>query len=402
MDEALVEITNLIYGGNGMGRLADGRAVFVPFTLPGEKVRIRLVEQKPSFARGYLLEVLKPAANRIPPRCPHFIQCGGCHYQHMAYEDQLVTKKQIVEEQIHRLAGVAEPVVREIIPSPSPWNYRNTVQFHLDPQGRIGYQRPLSHQVLPITECHLPVDGLNQVWPQLSFEPGLGLERLELRQSSDEEILMVMEGEPRDLPEVNLEAPISIVHESDGEQVVVAGLEYLFMDVNKRGFMVSAGSFFQVNLAQAEQMVKLVLDALQLKPAQTVMDLYAGVGLFSAFIAPSVKRLVAVEVSESACKDFAYNLDEFENVELYVGLTEEVLPSLEIKPDAVVLDPPRAGLEKLAMEALLNMKPKRIVYVSCDPSTLARDAKRLIAGGYNLEYTTPVDMFPQTFHIESV
>jgi len=402
MDEAIVEINSLVYGGNGMGRLEDGRAVFVPFTLPGEKVRIRLVDQKQSYANGYPLEVIQPADNRIQPRCPHFGECGGCHYQHIAYADQLMYKKHILEEQIRRLAGVAEPHVRDVIPSPSPWDYRNTVQFHLDPQGRVGYQRPMSHKVLPISECHLPLDGLNQVWPQLNFEGGLPIERIELRQSSDDEVLMVIEGEAGALPEVSLESPISVVHESQGEQVVVAGLDYLFMDINRRAFMVSAGSFFQVNTAQAEQMVRLVLEALQPEPGQTVMALYAGVGLFSAFIAPLVKRLIAVEVSESACKDFAYNLDEFENVELYVGLTEEILPSLETKPDAVVLDPPRAGLEKPAVEALLGMKPQRIVYVSCDPSTLARDAKRLIAGGYSLEYTTPVDMFPQTFHIESV
>jgi 23S rRNA (uracil1939-C5)-methyltransferase len=402
MDEAVVEIKNLVYGGNGMGRLDDGRAVFVPFTLPGEKVRIRLVDQKQSYANGYPLEIIQPADNRIQPLCPHFGECGGCHYQHIAYADQLQYKKTILEEQIRRLAGVAEPNVRGIIPSASPWNYRNTVQFHLDPQGRVGYQRPMSHKVLPISECHLPVDGLNQVWPQLAFDGGLPIERIELRQSSDEDVLMVIEGEAGSLPEVSLESPISVVHESQGEQVVVAGLDYLFMDVATRAFMVSAGSFFQVNTAQAEQMVKLVLESLQPEPGQTVMDLYAGVGLFSAFLAPLVKRLVAVEVSESACKDFAYNLDEFENVELYVGLTEEILPSLSVKADAVVLDPPRAGMEKPAVEALLAMQPERIVYVSCDPSTLARDAKRLLAGGYTLQHSTPVDMFPQTFHIESV
>lgn len=402
MDEATVDINTLVYGGNGMGRMEDGRAVFVPFTLPGETVRIRLVDQKQSYVNGYPLEIIKPAANRIQPRCPHFTECGGCHYQHLSYADQLRTKKLILEEQIRRLAGVTEPSVHEIIPSPSPWNYRNTVQFHLDPQGRIGYTRPASHRVLPITECHLPQDGLNQVWPQFSFESGLGLERIELRLSSDEDVLLVLEGPAGNLPEISLESPISIVHESAGGQVVVAGLDYQFMDVNQRAFMVSAGSFFQVNTAQTEQMVRLVLEALQPEPGQTVMDLYAGVGLFSAFIAPLVKSMIAVEVSESACKDFAYNLDECENVELYVGLTEEILPSLSVKADAVVLDPPRAGMEKPALEALLAIKPERMAYVSCDPSTLARDAKRLIAGGYTLQYSTPLDMFPQTFHIESV
>ncbi len=171
MDEAIVEINSLVYGGNGMGRLEDGRAVFVPFTLPGEKVRIRLVDQKQSYANGYPLEVIQPADNRIQPRCPHFGECGGCHYQHIAYADQLMYKKHILEEQIRRLAGVAEPHVRDVIPSPSPWDYRNTASFTWTRKDGWGTSVPC-----PIKSCRsvmpLPLDGLNQVGRSLISRAG--------------------------------------------------------------------------------------------------------------------------------------------------------------------------------------------------------------------------------------
>jgi 23S rRNA (uracil1939-C5)-methyltransferase len=182
----------------------------------------------------------------------------------------------------------------------------------------------------------------------------------------------------------------------------MAGDDFVVMQVLERPFKVSAGSFFQVNTSQAEAMVNHLLHILPLHPQDTLLDLYCGVGLFSAFLAPNVARCIGVEVSPWACDDFAINLDEFDNVELYVGTTEEILPALDSSPDVVVLDPPRAGVEKTALQALVTKHPPLIAYVSCDPATLARDARFLIANGYNLERVTPFDLFPQTAHIESI
>ncbi len=397
-----VELAALVYGGEAMGRLPDGRAVFVPFALPGELVRLRLVEEKRGFCRAELLQVLRPSPQRIRPRCVHFAVCGGCHYQHMSYADQLQVKEAIVGEQLTRIAGLSGPPVRPIRPSPQEWNYRNSLQFHLTPEGKIGYLKAGSHAVVPITECHLPAAPLDDLWPRLDFEPDSGLERLELRQGDDDEVLLELEGTEPNPPEFSVDFPISAVYQGPAGPVVLSGEDFIQIHVLGFSFQVSAGSFFQVNTPQAEAMVKHVLELAQVDRSSTVLDLFCGVGLFSAFLAPIAGRVIGIESAPSACEDFAANLDSFDNVELYEGLVEEILPHLAVKPDVVVADPPRAGLAAAAIDALVGMQPPVIVYVSCDPATLARDARRLVKAGYTLLQVTPFDLFPQTFHIECV
>lgn len=184
--------------------------------------------------------------------------------------------------------------------------------------------------------------------------------------------------------------------------MVLAGDDGLIFEVLEKPFRVSAGSFFQVNLEQAAAMVQYLLGRLPLGKETTLLDVYCGVGLFSAFMAPRVGRCVGIELSQSACEDYAANLDDCDNVELYIGAAEDVLPALELKADIVLVDPPRAGLERLALDAIAALAPAVLTYVSCDPSTLARDVKRLIAAGYELKEVKPFDLFPQTYHVECV
>lgn len=403
MAEFEVELTTLVYGGAAMGRMEDGRAVFVPFGLPGERVLARVVEEKRGFARAELVQVLRSAENRIQPRCKHFGACGGCHYQHMDYSDQLATKEAVLRDQIERIGGVVNPAVKAIVPSPQAWNYRNSVQFHLGPAGKLGFQRGESNEVIEISECHLPEAALNELWPQLDLEPVPGLERVALRAGADGDLLMVLEGSTLEAPELSVEElPVSVVHQGPGGTLVLAGDEAIIQEVNGRAFRVSAGSFFQVNIPQAEQMVKHVLNLVPEWAGKTVLDLYCGVGLFSAFLAERGAAVTGVEASEAACADFAVNLDEFEDVALYQGPAGEILQRLDLHPDVVVVDPPRAGLERSALDEIIAMRAPLLVYVSCDPATLARDIKRLLVGGYTLEQITPFDLFPQTYHIESV
>lgn len=397
-----VEITGMVYGGDGFGRLADGRAVFVPFVLPGERAVVELVEEKRGHARGRLVKLLRSSESRIEPRCAHYGVCGGCHYQHMPYNEQLRAKENIVREQLMRIAGVGNPPVHPIVPSPSPWNYRNSVQFHLDPQGKLGYQEAGSHRVVAIRECHLPEEALTQAWPLLDLEPLPGLERIDLRAGAGDDLLLALEGSGEAMPEFSVDFPLSAVYLGPAGSMVLAGDDCLVMEVLEKPFRVSAGSFFQVNTPQAGAMVQHLLERLPLTKETTLVDVYCGVGLFSAFLAPLVKRCVGIELSESACDDYAVNLDAFDNVELYVGAAEDVLPAMEIKADVVLVDPPRAGLERAALDAIAAMAPATIAYVSCDPSTLARDVKRLIANGYELMEVKPFDLFPQTYHVESV
>jgi len=398
-----VTMDRLVYGGDAMGRLPDGRAVFVPYTLPDEEVRVRLVEEKRGHVRGELLEVLRPSPNRIPLRYPQAQACGSTHYQHMPYELQLNIKAEILAEQLSRLAGLGNPPVQPTLPSPRIWNYRNHIQLHVDEQGRLGYHEPRSQRVVPIQSDPLAEEPLNQILPHLAIEPIPSLERISLRLGVDEEILLVLEASQPDPPDLSVEElDVSAVYVSPNGQLLMAGSDHLFMEAAGRSYKVSAQSFFQVNSQQASNMVACLLENLPLLPQMSVLELYSGVGLFSAHIAPHVARLVAVEGSSSACADFVENLDEFDNVELYEAPVERTLPSLDIKPDLVLADPPRSGLGARVIPHILAAQAPLLAYISCDPATLARDTRRLLEGGYQLERITPIDMFPQTFHIESI
>ena len=397
-----LQLVKLTYGGDAMGRLEDGRAIFVPFGLPGERVRVRLTEEKRNFARGEIVEVLDASPQRINPRCKHFGVCGGCHYQHLPYQEQLDAKTEILRDQLRRIGKIENPPVQAMVPSPKAWNYRNHVQFHLTEEGKLGYVRAQVPAVFAIEECHLPEAFLNGIWPQLEFEPATDIERVSLRAGRDDDSMLVLESNSPEFPALEIEAGISVTHLFEDNTVVVAGNDHILISVLGRDFRVSAASFFQVNTAMAEKMVNRLIANLPITQSSVVLDVYCGAGLFSAFLAPRCERLIGIESSASACDDFTFNLDEFDNVELYEGLAEDVIPYLEMKPDMVLVDPPRAGLEKQVVDGILKMNPQWIAYVSCDPSTLGRDGARLIRGGYRLQDVMPFDLFPQTFHIESI
>jgi len=402
-----VTIEKMTHGGDGLGRLPDSRAVFVPFSIPGEHARVRLVQEKKRFARAELLEVLQPSPMRIDPRCSHFGECGGCQFQHLSYTSQLKFKMDILRDQLNRIGHIPDPPLQPMVPSPQPWNYRNHVQFHLNNKGRLGFRASGSNRVLPVSECHLPEEPLNALWPQLEFEAETGIERVSLRLGDEGDMLVVLEGSTPETPILELESGISVAHQFEGDSLVLAGEDHIFINVQpsqpiaERIFKVSANSFFQVNTSMAAALVDHLLENLP-KKMDTLLDVYCGVGLFSAFLAPHASRLIGIEISESACDDFVENLDEFEHAEVYQAEAEKVLPALEVEPGVILVDPPRAGLQPAALDAILAMQPSLIAYISCDPATLARDASRLIKGGYALQKITPFDLFPQTHHIESV
>jgi 23S rRNA (uracil1939-C5)-methyltransferase len=397
-----LKFDKLTYGGDAMGRLPDGRAVFVPFGLPGEKVRIRLTQEKKNYARGEIVEILEPSPDRIEALCKHFGECGGCHYQNLSYEKQIIAKTEILNDQLKRIGKIENPPVQEMIAHPNPWNYRNHIQFSLDEGGHLGFQQSNSNKVLPIAECHLPETPINEVWPKLEFEPQTNVERVSLRSSPDDGLLLVLESESPEPPELEIEAGISVTHVYQGNTVVIAGSDNIVMHVLDRDFKVSASSFFQVHTVMAGKMVEHLLAKLPITRSTSLLDVYCGVGLFSAFFAPQCGHVIGIESSESSSEDFTVNLDEFDNVDLYEGNAEDVIPHLEAKPDIVLVDPPRAGLDLAVVDGILKLNPAFVAYISCDPSTLARDAARLIKGGYKLKEVTPFDLFPQTYHIESI
>ena len=395
--------TTCVYGGEALARLPDGRAVFIPYALPDEELRIRLTEEKERYARGEIVEIIKPSPLRIQPLCPHFGECGGCHYQHVSYEEQLKIKKAIFIDQLVRMGKLTDPPVKEIIPSPRAWNYRNQIQLHISREGEPGFLRHRSNQVVPIQECHLPEDSLNQIWPSLSLEYIPGLDRINLRSGEEgQDTLIVLESSDPKPIEFSVDLSLSAVHQGPGGEIVLAGDDFTIIPIKDIPFVVSAGSFFQVNTGVAELIVDFLLEKLPLQDDTLILDVYCGVGLFSAFLAPRVGKVIGIESNPKAGEDFLYNLADIDNVDFFDLPAENVLPFLDITPDIILLDPPRAGISKKVLDSVVSLNPGLITYISCDPATLARDAVRFQKQGYILQESTLFDMFPQTFHIESV
>lgn len=376
--------------------------VFVAFGLPGELVRVELVEQHERWARGVLVEVLKPAPERIEPRCLHFGVCGGCHYQHMPYPEQLRAKREIVADQLRRIGGLPDAEVRPTIASPHEWNYRNHMQFHLDQDGNLAFVQALANDLFPVQECHLPIPSLDALWPQLDIEPADSISRIALRGFNERESLVIFHGQGQPQFDLEIDLPASVVWMSPEIASVLAGDGHLTAEVLGRTFIVSAGSFFQVNSELTPGLVEMALEALAPEPGQAIYDLYAGVGLFSAFMAQAGAQVIAIEESAWGARDYELNLDEFDDVILYESTVEDALPYLEHPPDSILVDPPRAGLGRELTKHLADLQADRFVYVSCDPATLARDAKALADSGYQLQWVQPLDLFPQTYHIETV
>jgi 23S rRNA (uracil1939-C5)-methyltransferase len=400
--EFTVRMERLVYGGDALGRLPDGKAIFIPFCLPGELVHVRITEERQGHSKGQIIELLEPSPDRVVPLCGHYGICGGCHYQHLKYSSQLVVKENILRDQFLRIAGIPELPLTHCVPSPEPWNYRNNVQFHVTANGALAFHQNASRDLVPIKECYLPEKYLNDLWPILDIEPFPGLQRIDLRLGDDEDILVVLESDLSEPPHFELEMPLSAVFRSPIGETILAGDDFVWITIKDRLFKVSSASFFQVNNAQATAMVDHLLSSLPLHPETQLLDVYCGAGLFSAFLAPYVGRVVGVEVSPTACQDFFVNLDEFDNIDLYEGTAEMVLPALTLHPQVAIVDPPRSGVDRRALDALVALRPEWIAYISCDPATLCRDTKRLINFGYSLDKVTLFDLFPQTYHLESI
>ncbi|MCU0498694.1 MAG: class I SAM-dependent RNA methyltransferase [Anaerolineae bacterium] len=378
-DPIELTITGVTYGGHGIGR-HEGKAIFVPFALPGDQVLVTISEDKGRFAFGVITEVITPSPDRVMARCRHFGVCGGCHWQHADYAAQLRYKQSIVRDQLQRIGGIREAIVHPTIASPDPWQYRTHVTFHTASDGRLGYIAQDDQTVLAIEECHIIRPPLMAMFeqhiastehPRVRFQVGSADSDRAIAVGSHDEYLLTGEGVT----------------------------EYTIRD---HRFQVSAGSFFQVNLMQTETLIEQVMSRLALTGRERVLDLYSGVGLFTAFLAQASRAVIAIESFGPAVSDARVNLASFTHVEILQDTVERVLFNLKGKVDAVVLDPPRAGMKPDALRALISKKPRQIIYVSCDPSTLARDLKGLIKAGYRLIDAQPIDMFPHTYHIETI
>ena len=403
MSDKTYEITldKYLYGGETMGRLPapDNRAVFVPFALRGERVRIRLTFQKKGFARAELLEVLEASPERIAPKCKHFGVCAGCAYQHISYEAQLKAKAEILRDQLTRIGKIENPPVGATVPSPQLWNYRNQMDFIVSERHIPENKFP---NLLYLEECHLPAPAINEFWEDLEFGANDIFEQISLRQDAADNLMFIFYSDDPETPEMRLLDDLSVVHINNGEAIVMGGDDHLVNLLHGRPLRASATSFSHPNLPVAEQIITHLVENLPLTSVSAVLELHSGIGSFSAFLAEKVGRLVCVESDATACDDFSINLDEFENVELYQAEAADVIPSLDFTPDILLVDPPVGGLDHATLDGILSLGSAELAYVSRDPSTLARDAARLLEGGYRLQSVTPFDVAPHTAQIDSV
>ena len=373
-----VRLHGFSHRGEAVGRLSEGKAVFVPLALPGERVRIRVTEERAKWARGELVEVLEASPDRIEAACGLYGECGGCALQHVASPRRLALLRQILVDQLERVAGLVDPPVAEVRVA-GEWGYRNTARFALDDDGRPGFRAARSHRVVPVPSCPL----LHPRTQALRDDIG---ERY-TRPADDVQELMVraaVQGEGATL--------ITLPGSSGGTVTEhVAGL----------AFRVSPGSFFQQNTAGAEVLLELVRAAAAVRPGDRALDLYAGVGLFARGLAEDGAEVIAVETSAFAVADARENLAT-QPAEIWHGDVTEALAEVEDSVQVVVLDPPRAGAGADVMRRIAALDPRAVIYVSCDASALARDTRTLVEAGYRLELATPVDQFAQTAHLETV
>lgn len=402
MSKIRVTATSMAYGGDAIAR-HEGKVVFIPYTMPGDELLVELVEEKARYARARPLEILSASPNRVEPRCPHFSTCAGCQWQHIAYESQLRFREEILRSQLKRIGHLADVSVRPTIGMASPWNYRNYVQMHVDENGQLGFLAARGHSVVPIRECHVMDALVAQVFAALDIDfPEL--ERVSIRAGTTTgQQLLVLETAGHTAPTLEADLPVScVLLLEDGTPITYVGDNYVTENVSGRAFRISATSFFQINTAQIEPLVDTIHRYLSPKGNEVLLDVYCGVGVLGMSLADKVKAVIGIDESEAAIADARFNSQGLENVHHSLGRAEEIFPSLDCQPDLVILDPPRQGCHEEVLSALLSLAPARVVYVSCDPATLARDLGRLVPGGYELVEVQPVDMFPQTYHIEAV
>jgi 23S rRNA (uracil1939-C5)-methyltransferase len=401
-----LQLTAMAHGGAALGR-HEGQTIFVPYAIPGERVRAELLEAHAHWARARLLEVLEPSPYRVPPPCPYFgpDRCGGCQFQHIDYDTQVELKRQVIIDQLGRIGGLPGANVQEAIGAAEPWHYRNHAQFAVTENGHVAFQRAGSHQLIPVESCLIIDPLLDDLWSALDID-WPQLRQLTLRcGSATGDLMAIFESDHYEDFDIEVDFPVScVVRLADGESVVLMGNPYLVEQVAGRDYRVLAGSFFQVNTAGAEVLVELVQGYLAPKGSETLVDLYCGVGLFGLALAGRVGRVIGVEADLSAADDFRYNVQGLPNVQLLASDAGAALPTIEgpLRDGLVVLDPPRAGAGTQVIAEIARLEPQRIVYVACDPATLARDARQLVDAGYRLAEVQLVDLFPQTYHIESV
>jgi 23S rRNA (uracil1939-C5)-methyltransferase len=386
-----IDVEKLVYGGDGLSR-HEGRVVLTPYVLPAEQVQVAIARERKDMLEARVEQIVTPSPQRVEPTCPHFGSCGGCHYQHAAYGYQVEQKIAIVREVFARSGRIEIPGEIEAITA-EPWGYRNRIQIHIDGT-KVGFREGGSHKLQAIEQCPISSPKLNESLATLRSMlrsprwPGF-VRSIELFTNEKEVQLNVIET----MAGKRVARQFFDWCENEIKGAITGPLEY-------DGFRVSHRSFFQVNRFLLKKLVKAAISNYE---GELALELYAGVGLFSIPLADRFARVVAVESSKSAVEDLEVNARRAKkSVEHHRASSDLFLETMQRKPQFVLADPPRAGMGAGVIRDLIRLKPQRISIVSCDPSTLARDLKGLLEAGYAIERCQMIDLFPQTFHIETI
>ena len=440
-DEVTLKIEGYATEGEGVGKYR-GYTVFVPQSLIGEEVKARIELVKKSYSRAKLISILKAAEDRVEPVCSLFLRCGGCQLLHQSYDGQLELKRNRVVETLSRIGGLSDVTVHPTMGMSEPWYYRNKVQYPFGFEGRrivVGCYQKGTHNVVPTDSCAIQHDLNSQVMKKVreladEFDLtvynetyGSGLLRYVLVKNAfgTGEVMVVLVTNGKDFPRgaefgerlsqaiSGVKSVIQNINSTRGNTVlgrenkVLWGAETISDRLGELEFKISANSFFQVNPAQTEKLYDKAVEYAELTGKETVLDAYCGVGSLTLFLAQQAREVYGVEAVEAAIGDAEENAvhNKINNVRFIVGRTEKVLPKLAaigVRFDVAVVDPPRAGCQPEVLQTFAKVGVERIVYVSCNPSTLARDLKVLSELGYETKEVQPVDMFPHTYHIECV
>lgn len=441
--EMELEITALGNTGEGIGRTQEGFTVFVKDALPGDRVRARLMKVKKQYAFGRLMEILRPSPDRVETPCPVARACGGCQLQALSYEKQLAYKENKVRQDLMRISGIEVPPMEPIIGMEHPWRYRNKAQFPVgrDREGHLvaGFYAGHTHVIVPRRDCLLGAEVNSRILdivlahmeqygvPPYDEAAGSGLVRHILIRcgyaTGEIMVCLVVNGErlPEEerlaarLREIPGMTAILLNSNRERSNVILGdtvrtiwGKGYITDTIGGVSFQISPLSFYQVNPCQTERLYGQALEYAGLTGRETVWDVYCGIGTISLFLARRAGHVWGVEIIPQAIEDARRNaaLNGIENVDFFVGKAEEVLPEQYekngLRADVVVVDPPRRGCDPAVLDTILKAAPERIVYISCDPATMARDVKVLGDGGYGVEKVRCVDMFGMTCHVETI
>lgn len=443
-NEYILDIVGVGYEGEGIAKV-DGYPIFIEGAILGEKVKVLIVKTKKNFAYGKLLEVVDPSSDRVDPKCKNYKRCGGCSIQHMNYKKQLDYKFERVKDCISKIGGLDTALVKYPIGMENPERYRNKVQLPIgivNGELSIGFYAPRSHNIINLETCLIQdeiadkVTKITREWIEKynispasidgKFNPqGLVRHIMIRRGFKTNEVMVVLVTTKNNVKYINefielikenvngIKSIIQNVNEVDtnvilGEKCITLWGEDTITDyIGEFKFNISPLSFFQVNPKQTEVLYSKALEYAGLTGEEVVFDAYCGTGTITLFLSQKAKRVYGVEIIEPAIINARENsrINNIENAEFFVGKSEEIIPDLidkGIKPEVIVVDPPRKGCDIKLLEAIGEARPNRVVYVSCDPSTLARDLKILEEKGYKTEKVQPVDMFPHTSHIECV